>query len=72
MNSSLAPAAAHTPDIPCLSPVLQHRSFRGVTVVCDLLCQFSMYTIDLDEVGLFISDSRPEAFKMAFAALSAA
>lgn len=50
--------------------VAQHRSFRGLKVEQNLLAQFTMYVVDLDQYGLFISDSRPEAFSMALEALS--
>ncbi len=46
-----------------------HQSFRGLRVEQNLLATFVMYTVDLDRFGLFISDSRPEVFNMAFEAL---
>jgi len=49
--------------------VTRHKSYRGLTVEQNLLSQFTMYTVDLENFGLFISDSRPEAFNMAFEAL---
>jgi hypothetical protein len=49
--------------------VTRHQSYRGLKVEQNLLSQFTMYVVDLDQFGLFISDSRPEAFNMAFEAL---
>lgn len=49
--------------------VTRHQSYRGLKVEQNLLSQFTMYVVDLDQFGLFISDSRPEAFDMAFEAL---
>jgi hypothetical protein len=46
-----------------------HPSFRGLRVEQNLLNPFTMYTIELDCLGLFISDSSLEAFNMAFDAL---
>lgn len=52
--------------------VTRHQSYRGLKVEQNLLSQFTMYVVDLDQFGLFISDSRPEAFNMAFEALFSA
>ncbi len=60
-------ASAAAPDRSAL--VQGHQSFRGLRVEQNLLVPFVMYTVDLDCFGLFISDSRPEAFNMAFEAL---
>ncbi|GEM_PF-3649839 len=49
--------------------VQRHPSFRGLRVERNLLSPFTMYTIELDSLGLFISDSSLEAFNMAFEAL---
>ncbi len=49
--------------------VTRHQSYRGLKVEQNLLSQFTMYTVELDQFGLFISDSRREAFNMAFEAL---
>ncbi len=49
--------------------VERHQSYRGLRIEQNLLSQFTMYTVELDRFGLFISDSRPEAFNMAFEAL---
>lgn len=46
-----------------------HPSFRGLRIEQNLLNPFTMYTIELDCLGLFISDSSLEAFNMAFDAL---
>lgn len=62
MNTTAAPA-----DRPTL--VRHHPSFRGLRVEQNLLSAFTMYTIELDRLGLFISDSSLEAFNMAFEAL---
>lgn len=62
MNATASPA-----DRPTL--VRHHPSFRGLRVEQNLLSAFTMYTIELDRLGLFISDSSPEAFNMAFEAL---
>lgn len=59
--------AASVPDRSAL--VKGHPSFRGLSVEQHLLATFAMYTVDLDRYGLFISDSRPEVFNMAFEAL---
>ncbi len=52
--------------------VTRHQSYRGLKVEQNLLSQFTMYVVELDQFGLFISDSRPEAFNMAFEALFSA
>lgn len=49
--------------------VTQHQSYRGLKVEQNLLSLYTMYVVELDPLGLFISDSRPEAFNMAFDAL---
>jgi len=49
--------------------VTRHQSYRGLKVEQNLLSQFTMYVVELDHFGLFISDSQPEAFDMAFEAL---
>jgi hypothetical protein len=49
--------------------VARHKSYRGLKVEQNLLNQFTMYVVELDQFGLFISDSRPEVFNMAFEAL---
>ncbi len=49
--------------------VERHKSYRGLRIEQNLLSQFTMYTVELDRFGLFISDSRREAFNMAFEAL---
>lgn len=51
------------------SQVRHHPSFRGLRVEQNLLSPDTMYTIELDCLGLFISDSSLEAFNMAFEAL---
>ena len=61
---------AHNTDP--LDVVTHHESYRGVTVEHNMLAQFTMYTVHLDNLGIFISDSRPEAFNMAFEALFSA
>ncbi len=63
-----------TPADPAVVPdhsslVRGHQSFRGLSVEKNLLSPYTMYTVDLDQLGLFISDSSPEAFNMAFEAL---
>lgn len=52
-----------------LALVTRHQSYRGLTVEHNLLAQFTMYTVHLENLGIFISDSRPKAFNMAFEAL---
>ena len=52
--------------------VARHQSYRGLKIEQNLLSQFTMYVVELDQFGLFISDSRPEAFDMAFEALLSA
>jgi hypothetical protein len=52
-----------------LAVVKRHKSFRGVTVEHNMLSQFTMYTVHLENLGIFISDSQLEAFNMAFEAL---
>lgn len=52
-----------------LSLVTRHRCYRGLKVEQNLLTQFTMYTVELEQFGLFISDSQREAFNMAFEAL---
>jgi hypothetical protein len=52
-----------------LAVVKHHKSFRGVTVEHNVLAQFTMYTVHLENLGIFISDSQIEAFNMAFEAL---
>lgn len=59
----------HPPPPDCSSVVTRHQSYRGLTVEQNLLSTFTMYVVDMDQFGLFISDSRPEAFQMAFEAL---
>lgn len=49
--------------------VMCHGRYRGLRVVQDLLSQFTMYTVELEQLGLFISDSQAAAFAMAFDAL---
>ena len=49
--------------------VMHHRRFRGLRVEQDLISQFTMYTVELEQLGLFISDSQAAAFAMAFEAL---
>jgi hypothetical protein len=53
----------------CPTQVRHHPSFRDLRVEQNLLSPFTMYTIVLDRLGLFISDSSLEAFNMAFEAL---
>jgi hypothetical protein len=60
-------SAGRTPDQ--LAVVKHHKSFRGVTVDHNVLSQFTMYTVHLENLGIFISDSQLEAFNMAFDAL---
>jgi hypothetical protein len=55
-----------------LALVKRHKSFRGVTVEHNVLSQFTMYTIHLENLGIFISDSQLEAINMAFEALFSA
>lgn len=57
------------PSLDRLTLVTRHKSYRGLKVEQNLLTQFTMYVVELDQFGLFISDSRPEAFSMAFEAL---
>jgi len=52
--------------------VTRHQSYRGLKIEQNLLNPFTMYVVELDPFGLFISDSRPEAFDMAFEALLSA
>jgi hypothetical protein len=61
------PASLRSPDH--LDVVTRHKSYRGLTVEHNMLAQFTMYTVHLENLGIFISDSRPEAFSMAFEAL---
>lgn len=49
--------------------VTRHQCYRGLKVEQNLLSPFTMYVVELDQFGLFISDSRPAAFDMAFEAL---
>jgi len=49
--------------------VQRHEGFRGVTTIRDLLGEFTMYSVVLENIGDFISDSRPEAFNMAYEAI---
>jgi hypothetical protein len=63
----LHPDPVHNADH--LAVVTHHESYRGLTVEHNMLAQFTMYTVHLDNLGIFISDSRPEAFNMAFEAL---
>jgi hypothetical protein len=56
-------------DLDPLALVTRHKSYRGLTVEHNMLSQFTMYTVHLENLGIFISDSRPEAFNMAFEAL---
>jgi hypothetical protein len=49
--------------------VTRHQGFRGLKVEQNLLSQFTMYIVEIDQFGLFMSDSRIEAFDMAFEAL---
>ncbi len=65
MNTTLS----HTPPTDRSTLVAQHQCYRGLKVEQNLLSQFTMYVVELDRFGLFISDSRPEAFDMAFEAL---
>jgi hypothetical protein len=68
MTTSIqVPAAIHGTD--SLAIVTRHKSYRGLTVEHNMLAQFTMYTVHLENLGIFISDSRPEAFNMAFEAL---
>lgn len=68
MNVHTAAISSPPPvDRPAL--VTRHKSYRGLKVEQNLLTQFTMYVVELDQFGLFISDSRPEAFNMAFEAL---
>lgn len=48
--------------------VMHHKTYLGLTVSQNLIAQSTMYTVELDPLGLFISDSRPEAFNRAFEA----
>ena len=52
--------------------VTRHPSYRGLKIEQNLLSQFTMYVVELDQFGLFISDSRPDAFDMAFEVLLSA
>ena len=65
--NAIPATAAPAPDRSTL--VQGHPSFRGLRVEQNLLATFAMYTVDLDRFGLFISDSRPEVFNIAFEAL---
>jgi hypothetical protein len=69
MNSTTQ-GPGHPPPPDCSAIVTRHQSYRGLKVERNLLSTFTMYVVDLDQFGLFISDSRPEAFHMAFEALS--
>ncbi|MDE2615886.1 MAG: hypothetical protein KGL73_02560, partial [Burkholderiales bacterium] len=63
-------ATAIRPTQPDRSTIVtRHQSYRGLKIEQNLLSQFTMYVVDLDQFGLFISDSRPAAFEMAFEAL---
>ena len=44
---------AHNTDP--LDVVTHHESYRGVTVEHNMLAQFTMYTVHLDNLGIFIS-----------------
>lgn len=66
-TTSVARSPAIAPDHCAL--VQGHQSFRGLSVEQNLLTPYTMYAVELDAHGLFISDSRAEAFNMAFAAL---
>ncbi|KRH99470.1 hypothetical protein [Curvibacter sp. PAE-UM] len=66
-------ATATRPPQPDRSTIVaRHQSYRGLKIEQNLLSQFTMYVVELDQFGLFISDSRPEAFDMAFEALFSA
>jgi len=65
--SAQNPTGLRSPDH--LDVVTRHKSYRGLTVEHNSLAQFAMYTVHLENLGIFISDSRPEAFNMAFEAL---
>jgi hypothetical protein len=68
MSASIeSPTDLRNPDP--LALVTRHQSYRGLTVEHNMLAQFTMYTVHLENLGIFISDSRPEAFNMAFEAL---
>lgn len=68
MSTSIQnPTGLRNPDH--LAVVTRHKSYRGLTVEHNMMAQFTMYTVHLENLGIFISDSRPEAFDMAFEAL---
>jgi len=46
------------------------RRFRGLRVEENLFTSLTMYIVELDQLGLFISDSRAAALDMACEALS--
>jgi hypothetical protein len=64
--TSTSPGAA-PPDR--LALVTHHQGYRGLKVEQSLLSQFTMYIVEIDQFGLFMSDSRIAAFDMAFEAL---
>jgi hypothetical protein len=70
MITGIQNSSGRTPEQ--LAVVKHHKSFRGVTVDHNVLSQFTMYTVHLENLGIFISDSQLEAFNMAFDALFSA
>jgi hypothetical protein len=46
------------------------RRFRGLRVEENLLAAYTMYIVELDQLGLFMSDSRAAALDMALDALN--
>lgn len=65
-HSSLIPPAAAAQR---WQRVSADRRFRGLRVEENLLAAYTMYVVELDQLGLFISDSRAAALDMAFDAL---
>lgn len=45
------------------------QRFRGLRVEQNVLAAYTMYIVELDQLGLFISDSRAAALDMALDAL---
>lgn len=68
----MSATTARPPQTDRSTIVTRHQSYRGLKIEQNLLSQFTMYVVELDQFGLFISDSRPEAFDMAFEALLSA
>lgn len=63
---SAAATTVRPPPLDRSTIVARHQSCRGLKVEQNLL---NTYTVELDPFGLFIADSRHEAFNMAVEAL---